>query len=182
MEPASSLPFPFSSMMCQLSVVESKSATFPSEKARHLLDDSVLESRSPRKGLTLTSSTAVTNGLSLGKRLQPACGRRRGHRPAVCVLLSGPVLQGTQCPFPCSAQRQSLSQLSSCAPPPLVAPKQVEAAAGPVHGTQLLPLRMAPLSLKEPRAPWALQGSLLRQQQLQLGGPLGSSYVFAFSP
>ncbi|XP_063083987.1 ras-specific guanine nucleotide-releasing factor RalGPS1 isoform X8 [Cavia porcellus] len=52
-------------MMCQLSVVESKSATFPSEKARHLLDDSVLESRSPRRGLTLTSST-VTNGLSLG--------------------------------------------------------------------------------------------------------------------
>lgn len=58
--------FPFSSMMCQLSVVESKSATFPSEKARHLLDDSVLESRSPRRGLALTSSSAVTNGLSLG--------------------------------------------------------------------------------------------------------------------
>ncbi|XP_027629846.1 ras-specific guanine nucleotide-releasing factor RalGPS1 isoform X1 [Tupaia chinensis] len=53
-------------MMCQLSVVESKSATFPSEKARHLLDDSVLESRSPRRGLTLTSSSAVSNGLSLG--------------------------------------------------------------------------------------------------------------------
>ncbi|KAL6036986.1 hypothetical protein STEG23_033520, partial [Scotinomys teguina] len=53
-------------MMCQLSVVESKSATFPSEKARHLLDDSVLESRSPRRGPTLTSSTAFTNGLSLG--------------------------------------------------------------------------------------------------------------------
>ncbi|KAM6169207.1 ras-specific guanine nucleotide-releasing factor RalGPS1 [Rhynchocyon petersi] len=52
-------------MMCQLSVVESKSATFPSEKARHLLDDSVLESRSPRRGLALTTS-AVTNGLSLG--------------------------------------------------------------------------------------------------------------------
>lgn len=62
-------------MMCQLSVVESKSATFPSEKARHLLDDSVLESRSPRRGLTLTSST-VTNGLSLGKRLQPAHHRQ----------------------------------------------------------------------------------------------------------
>lgn len=67
-------------MMCQLSVVESKSATFPSEKARHLLDDSVLESRSPRRGPTLTSSSAVTNGLSLGKRLaargsmaEPAC-------------------------------------------------------------------------------------------------------------
>ncbi|XP_037349361.1 ras-specific guanine nucleotide-releasing factor RalGPS1 isoform X2 [Talpa occidentalis] len=53
-------------MMCQLSVVESKSATFPSEKARHLLDDSVLEPRSPRRGLSLTSSSAVTNGLSLG--------------------------------------------------------------------------------------------------------------------
>ncbi|XP_012576788.1 PREDICTED: ras-specific guanine nucleotide-releasing factor RalGPS1 [Condylura cristata] len=53
-------------MMCQLSVVESKSATFPSEKARHLLDDSVLEPRSPRRGLPLTSSSAVTNGLSLG--------------------------------------------------------------------------------------------------------------------
>ncbi|XP_037014728.1 ras-specific guanine nucleotide-releasing factor RalGPS1 isoform X2 [Artibeus jamaicensis] len=53
-------------MMCQLSVVESKSATFPSEKARHLLDDSVLESRSPRRGLALTSSSAITNGLSLG--------------------------------------------------------------------------------------------------------------------
>ncbi|XP_073080421.1 ras-specific guanine nucleotide-releasing factor RalGPS1 isoform X3 [Manis javanica] len=53
-------------MMCQLSVVESKSATFPSEKARHLLDDSVLESRSPRRGLALTSSSAATNGLSLG--------------------------------------------------------------------------------------------------------------------
>lgn len=68
--------------MCQLSVVESKSATFPSERARHLLDDSVLESRSPRRGPALTSSSAVTNGLSLGKRpaahssvAQPACAR-----------------------------------------------------------------------------------------------------------
>lgn len=63
--------------MCQLSVVESKSATFPSEKARHLLDDSVLESRSPRRGLALTSSSAVTNGLSLGKRLRPAHDSRQ---------------------------------------------------------------------------------------------------------
>lgn len=55
------------SLMCQLSVVESKSATFPSEKARHLLDDSVLESRSPRRALA--ASSAATNGLSLGKRL-----------------------------------------------------------------------------------------------------------------
>lgn len=84
--------FPFSSMMCQLSVVESKSATFPSEKARHLLDDSVLESRSPRRGLALTSS-AVTNGLSLGKRLWPARDSR-WPQPGVCSCLSVPV----QCP------------------------------------------------------------------------------------
>lgn len=76
--------FPFSSMMCQLSVVESKSATFPSEKARHLLDDSVLESRSPRRGLALTSSSAVTNGLSLGKRLRPA--HDSGRATVRCVL------------------------------------------------------------------------------------------------
>lgn len=76
---------PFSSMMCQLSVVESKSATFPSEKARHLLDDSVLESRSPRRGLTLTSSTAITNGLSLGKRLWPV-HTGRGSRPSMCSV------------------------------------------------------------------------------------------------
>lgn len=76
---------PFSSLMCQLSVVESKSATFPSEKARHLLDDSVLESRSPRRGLTLTSSTAITNGLSLGKRLWPVY-TGRGSRPSMCSV------------------------------------------------------------------------------------------------
>lgn len=79
--------FPFSSMMCQLSVVESKSATFPSEKARHLLDDSVLESRSPRRGLAPTSSSAITNGLSLGKRLWPAHTSGR-PRPGVCSCLS----------------------------------------------------------------------------------------------
>lgn len=47
-------------MMCQFSVVESKSATFPTEKPRHLLDDSVLEPHSPARG------PALTNGLSLG--------------------------------------------------------------------------------------------------------------------
>ncbi|XP_064891378.1 ras-specific guanine nucleotide-releasing factor RalGPS1 isoform X3 [Columba livia] len=46
-------------MMCQFSVVESKSATFPTEKPRHLLDDSVLEPHSPARG------PALTNGLSL---------------------------------------------------------------------------------------------------------------------
>ncbi|XP_054704777.1 ras-specific guanine nucleotide-releasing factor RalGPS1 isoform X4 [Grus americana] len=50
-------------MMCQLSVVESKSATFPTEKPRHLLDDSVLESHSPARGHALNS--LFTNGLSI---------------------------------------------------------------------------------------------------------------------
>lgn len=76
-------------MMCQLSVVESKSATFPSEKARHLLDDSVLESRSPRRGLALASSSAVTNGLALGKRLRPAhhSGWATARRVSVSVTV-----------------------------------------------------------------------------------------------
>ncbi|NXR07840.1 RGPS1 factor, partial [Semnornis frantzii] len=50
-------------MMCQFSVVESKSATFPTEKPRHLLDDSVLESHSPAR--THPLSSLFTNGLSL---------------------------------------------------------------------------------------------------------------------
>ncbi|XP_069465472.1 ras-specific guanine nucleotide-releasing factor RalGPS1 isoform X1 [Ambystoma mexicanum] len=51
-------------VMCQFSVVESKSATFPSEKPRHLLDDSVLESHSPVRNNTLSS--VLTNGMSIG--------------------------------------------------------------------------------------------------------------------
>ncbi|XP_029470099.1 ras-specific guanine nucleotide-releasing factor RalGPS1 isoform X5 [Rhinatrema bivittatum] len=51
-------------VMCQFSVVESKSATFPSEKPRHLLDDSVLESHSPVRNHTLNS--VFTNGISIG--------------------------------------------------------------------------------------------------------------------
>ncbi|XP_071622538.1 ras-specific guanine nucleotide-releasing factor RalGPS1 isoform X7 [Heliangelus exortis] len=50
-------------MMCPFSVVESKSATFPTEKPRHLLDDSVLESHSPARGHPL--DTLLTNGLSI---------------------------------------------------------------------------------------------------------------------
>ncbi|KFO82595.1 Ras-specific guanine nucleotide-releasing factor RalGPS1, partial [Cuculus canorus] len=50
-------------MMCQFSVVESKSATFPTEKPRHLLDDSVLESHSPARNHPLPS--LLTNGLSI---------------------------------------------------------------------------------------------------------------------
>ncbi|XP_041339766.1 ras-specific guanine nucleotide-releasing factor RalGPS1 isoform X2 [Pyrgilauda ruficollis] len=50
-------------MMCQLSVVESKSATFPTERPRHLLDDSVLEGHSPARGHA--PSTRLANGLSI---------------------------------------------------------------------------------------------------------------------
>ncbi|XP_057893875.1 ras-specific guanine nucleotide-releasing factor RalGPS1 isoform X2 [Melospiza georgiana] len=50
-------------MMCQLSVVESKSATFPTERPRHLLDDSVLECHSPAHGHA--PSTRLANGLSV---------------------------------------------------------------------------------------------------------------------
>ncbi|XP_038021057.1 ras-specific guanine nucleotide-releasing factor RalGPS1 isoform X2 [Anas platyrhynchos] len=50
-------------MMCQFSIVESKSATFPTEKPRHLLDDSVLESHSPARSHALNS--VFTNGISI---------------------------------------------------------------------------------------------------------------------
>ncbi|XP_025946104.1 ras-specific guanine nucleotide-releasing factor RalGPS1 isoform X4 [Apteryx rowi] len=50
-------------MMCQFSVVESKSATFPTEKPRHLLDDSVLESHSPARNHVLSS--VFSNGISI---------------------------------------------------------------------------------------------------------------------
>lgn len=106
--------------MCQLSVVESKSATFPSEKARHLLDDSVLESRSPRRGLALASSSAVTNGLSLGKRLRPpptTARRSRGPRPGVCSCLSVAVQRPSALQRPPGLRRGALGPPSSCRRP-----------------------------------------------------------------
>ncbi|MGH0124865.1 UNVERIFIED_CONTAM: hypothetical protein FKN15_017155, partial [Acipenser sinensis] len=51
-------------VMCQLSVAESKSATFPTEKPRHLLDDSLLESHSPARNLS--QNRVFSNGMSLG--------------------------------------------------------------------------------------------------------------------
>ncbi|XP_046870842.1 ras-specific guanine nucleotide-releasing factor RalGPS1 isoform X2 [Hypomesus transpacificus] len=51
-------------MMCQSGMSESKSATFPIEKPRHLLDDSFLESQSPARHDP--HSTSVSNGLSIG--------------------------------------------------------------------------------------------------------------------
>ncbi|XP_034047615.1 ras-specific guanine nucleotide-releasing factor RalGPS1 isoform X2 [Thalassophryne amazonica] len=69
-------------MMCQYSVSESRSATFATEHARHLLDDSFLESQSPVRHDP--HSTSVSNGLSLdssksscGEELSPAVGRGR---------------------------------------------------------------------------------------------------------
>ncbi|XP_055515767.1 ras-specific guanine nucleotide-releasing factor RalGPS1 isoform X2 [Leucoraja erinacea] len=50
-------------VMCQLSVVESRSATFPTERPRHLLDDSVLESHSPAKN---QEAPIFANGVSIG--------------------------------------------------------------------------------------------------------------------
>lgn len=51
--------------MCQYGMSESKSATFPIEKARHLLDDSFLESQSPVRNDP--HCTSVSNGLSVGR-------------------------------------------------------------------------------------------------------------------
>ncbi|KAI3362443.1 hypothetical protein L3Q82_012248, partial [Scortum barcoo] len=69
-------------MMCQYGMSESRSATFPIEKARHLLDDSFLESQSPVRNDP--HSTSVSNGLSLGssessfgEELSPAMERGR---------------------------------------------------------------------------------------------------------
>uniref|UniRef100_A0A3B4EBH7 Ras-specific guanine nucleotide-releasing factor RalGPS1 n=1 Tax=Pygocentrus nattereri TaxID=42514 RepID=A0A3B4EBH7_PYGNA len=53
-------------MMWQFGMVESKSATFPVEKPRHLLDDSFLESQSPARNNPNNSS--VSNGISIGNQ------------------------------------------------------------------------------------------------------------------
>uniref|UniRef100_A0A9J8BA09 Ral GEF with PH domain and SH3 binding motif 1 n=1 Tax=Cyprinus carpio carpio TaxID=630221 RepID=A0A9J8BA09_CYPCA len=57
-------------MMWHFGVVESKSATFPTEKPRHLLDDSFLESQSPARNNPHSSS--VSNGISIG--ISTSCG------------------------------------------------------------------------------------------------------------
>ncbi|XP_032303936.1 ras-specific guanine nucleotide-releasing factor RalGPS1 isoform X3 [Coturnix japonica] len=70
-------------MMCQFSVVESKSATFPTERPRHLLDDSVLESQSPTHSHMLNS--LFTNGISIDSSEssefseEPSSGLERGR-------------------------------------------------------------------------------------------------------
>ncbi|XP_016096544.1 ras-specific guanine nucleotide-releasing factor RalGPS1-like isoform X2 [Sinocyclocheilus grahami] len=58
-------------MMWHFGVVESKSATFPIEKPRHLLDDSFLESQSPARNNPHSSS--VSNGISRGSSQSSFC-------------------------------------------------------------------------------------------------------------
>lgn len=58
-------------MMWHFGVVESKSATFPIEKPRHLLDDSFLESQSPARNNPHSSS--VSNGISIGSSQSSFC-------------------------------------------------------------------------------------------------------------
>ncbi|XP_052412330.1 ras-specific guanine nucleotide-releasing factor RalGPS1 isoform X3 [Carassius gibelio] len=58
-------------MMWHFGVVESKSATFPTEKPRHLLDDSFLESQSPARNNPHSSS--VSNGVSIGSSQSSFC-------------------------------------------------------------------------------------------------------------
>uniref|UniRef100_A0A8B9F7C8 Ras-specific guanine nucleotide-releasing factor RalGPS1 n=1 Tax=Amazona collaria TaxID=241587 RepID=A0A8B9F7C8_9PSIT len=66
-EPGNSSPRLVSSKedLAGMELLESKSATFPTEKPRHLLDDSVLESHSPARGHAPNSH--FTNGLSIGR-------------------------------------------------------------------------------------------------------------------
>ncbi|XP_030631240.1 ras-specific guanine nucleotide-releasing factor RalGPS1 isoform X3 [Chanos chanos] len=58
-------------VMWPFGVVESKSATFPIEKPRHLLDDSFLESHSPARINPHNSS--VSNGISIGSSESSFC-------------------------------------------------------------------------------------------------------------
>ncbi|XP_016096543.1 ras-specific guanine nucleotide-releasing factor RalGPS1-like isoform X1 [Sinocyclocheilus grahami] len=72
-------------MMWHFGVVESKSATFPIEKPRHLLDDSFLESQSPARNNPHSSS--VSNGISRGSSQSSFCddlspGLERGRMHA----------------------------------------------------------------------------------------------------
>ncbi|XP_072529894.1 ras-specific guanine nucleotide-releasing factor RalGPS1 isoform X1 [Salminus brasiliensis] len=58
-------------MMWQFGMVESKSATFPAEKPRHLLDDSFLESQSPARNNP--NNSLVSNGISIGSSESSFC-------------------------------------------------------------------------------------------------------------
>uniref|UniRef100_A0A672JY75 Ras-specific guanine nucleotide-releasing factor RalGPS1-like n=1 Tax=Sinocyclocheilus grahami TaxID=75366 RepID=A0A672JY75_SINGR len=86
-------------MMCQFGVVESKSATFPAkEKARHLLDDSFLESHSPVRNHTHDS--VFTNGVSLGTAVYSYCTH---SHISVFVPLSQDYTPGAVSSYECSS-------------------------------------------------------------------------------
>uniref|UniRef100_A0A3Q1HUL8 Ras-specific guanine nucleotide-releasing factor RalGPS1 n=1 Tax=Anabas testudineus TaxID=64144 RepID=A0A3Q1HUL8_ANATE len=93
-------------MMCQYGMSESRSATFPIEKARHLLDDSFLESQSPVRNDP--HSMSVSNGLSpgssessFGEELSPgmesssAANSCYGCSEASGVTIEGPLRRKT---------------------------------------------------------------------------------------
>uniref|UniRef100_A0AAQ5ZQ52 Ras-GEF domain-containing protein n=1 Tax=Amphiprion ocellaris TaxID=80972 RepID=A0AAQ5ZQ52_AMPOC len=83
-------------MMCQYGMSESRSATFPIEKARHLLDDSFLESQSPVRNDP--HSTSVSNGLSLGMcvlYISTATNTCYGCSDSGSVTIEGPLRRKT---------------------------------------------------------------------------------------
>ncbi|XP_067263262.1 ras-specific guanine nucleotide-releasing factor RalGPS1 isoform X2 [Chanodichthys erythropterus] len=93
-------------MMWHFGVVESKSATFPTEKPRHLLDDSFLEAQSPARINPHNSS--VSNGISLGSSQSSFCDDLSpglespsvaepslGHGEAGGVTMEGPLKRKT---------------------------------------------------------------------------------------
>uniref|UniRef100_A0A8C7DC23 Ral GEF with PH domain and SH3 binding motif 1 n=1 Tax=Oncorhynchus kisutch TaxID=8019 RepID=A0A8C7DC23_ONCKI len=67
-------------VMMAYGMVESKSATFPIEKPRHLLDDSFLESQSPARNDP--HSMAISNGMSLGTPPPPHLIQPQHHIPS----------------------------------------------------------------------------------------------------
>ncbi|XP_064797186.1 ras-specific guanine nucleotide-releasing factor RalGPS1-like [Oncorhynchus masou masou] len=76
--------------MMAYGMVESKSATFPIEKPRHLLDDSFLESQSPARHDP--HSMAISNGMSLAQEpsLQSLVRIQATSHPAV---IGSPIAQ-----------------------------------------------------------------------------------------
>uniref|UniRef100_A0A8D0A334 Ral GEF with PH domain and SH3 binding motif 1 n=1 Tax=Sander lucioperca TaxID=283035 RepID=A0A8D0A334_SANLU len=65
---------------------QSRSATFPIQKARHLLDDSFLESHSPVRNDP--HSTSVSNGLSLGTSIFRSGSVHGRHNAALSLTLT----------------------------------------------------------------------------------------------
>uniref|UniRef100_A0A8B9HIA0 Ral GEF with PH domain and SH3 binding motif 1 n=1 Tax=Astyanax mexicanus TaxID=7994 RepID=A0A8B9HIA0_ASTMX len=85
-------------MMWQFGMVESKSATFPAEKPRHLLDDSFLESQSPTRNQPNIS--LVSNGASRVEMEEllntMSCDRESQKTHCSCCFFNsgGPTMEG----------------------------------------------------------------------------------------